>query len=983
MQTHAVRLLVSSILISLASTWAKAQSDSPDLDHWSGSAYHGNWYAYTLKEPYSDGSAKLDNSTAFILSPRYSAPIRKLIVRLKCNQSAPTRRFTAAAMVNGVETDDETLVRTASSVSQSNEFEYFHFDWSSSDNVTALRLFLAGSGSANWGIAEIHVFYGEKTAEEDDFVRELVKVLPSPGNLAAESFTSSSLTLVADEVEYASGYRFVISRLQGIALATVREDFAAAPSLGGSEWTLETGNASLSQYTSSTYCDTKFSSDQSSLRIDVAGKTESNVRVGFVSPVVPDAINELQFMCKVNTAGKSDRFSIFARTGENAQWTEIETVIPESSSKIFVTNIFDRASNYRQAKVEFSAESDNFSVAAIDSLWLSYGGNEESDEIISTETLDEPRYSAQNLAEGRYSAKVAAIAADGANYASSSWSEPIAVDLSWANITVSSPQNVAGKTKNGKLEISWDKVANAEYYLIDVKTSGYPQEEVISNLKCLDSPVSVEVPSLGEYEIKVTAVSPGGCSLAAGDSASATLELGGMGAIDCEAADSKSVRLSWKAVPFAEGYRVETYEIAGSILSDTTDYGSLPDVWPAGWTHHEFIDKSYATPAPKIEWQNTWIASPAYDEPVTRIEYSFKSHASQEITSMSAVRVDTSTSESGDDWQLGLRQDFAATTNRRFSAEIPYANRVRRVRFVFLIEPDDIRYRPLIEFGKVTVVCGRETAVKIGSTTVTGPLAAIGELKSDARYIFEVSPLPSEGNALGAKTPVIDMSLMQPRETAALRFGAFKSRAYEEDFSALATATRETPLRELKLPYWQFRKGDDEPGTIKYSKTGKATAGGVYVLSDESASESSFMLGTLATSDCGCTFGIAFTNDLGCAVENPKIAFDTVQRSFKDAAKGYVFEYLTTGGDIAIDADGEWKSAEIPISAPLTTETRGERSEYRQSVPAFALEAKIPAGGVLAIRWRDPKRSASPMMGIDNFRIEHDAVESGMVITVR
>jgi hypothetical protein len=49
----------------------------------------------------------------------------------------------------------------------------------------------------------------------------------------------------------------------------------------------------------------------------------------------------------------------------------------------------------------------------------------------------------------------------------------------------------------------------------------------------------------------------------------------------------------------------------------------------------------------------------------------------------------------------------------------------------------------------------------------------------------------------------------------------------------------------------------------------------------------------------------------------------------------------------------------------------------------LALKAKIPPGGVLAIRWRDPKRSASPMMGIDNFRIEHDAVTCGTIITVR
>ena len=983
MHKPARAIFLAIVALTLSATTGYCQCDNPDTSGWSGSAYHGDWFSYQLKAPYSDGIVKLDTSTPFILSPKYPRPIRKLIVQLKCNSASPSRTFTAIPLVDGVETSDPPLMRKAESVSAADKLEYAHFDWPETDNVTAVRLCLSGSGDGVWGVGEIYVFHGEKTADEDALVRELVKTLPPPGGLHAESLSSSSLTLAAGEVEFAGGYRFSLERLEGTALSEEKENFADAPQLNNVAWTVETENAKLGVYTSSGNCDVKYSDDESALKIESSTKADEPVSVTFTSASMPSAITELRYMYKVGTEGKSNRFTVYARAGGSDDWTEIETVTPTSAAKTYVTNRFERASGYSEVKLVFSARGDDFTVTTLDSLSVIYGGDEERVGVAVSEPQSSPRFTAENLDQARYAAKVMALSADGAAYSDSPWSDECIIDLAWADIVVSAPKAVRAESEDGKLKISWSHVAGAEHYLIDVFTSGYPQEHVISQLKASASPVAVDLPTLGEYEVKVTAVSPGGCSTAASGNVTAALELGAVETVEWQVADADKVKLDWSKVHHAEGYRVKTYSITGSASTERTDYSGLPEIWPAGWTHNDLISESYSTPAPKIRYHGSWMASPAAADAITKVKYSFKSHASEEITAMTLVRMDVSSSSSGDDWREGYASDFASRAKSEREVAIPYSENVRRIRFTVLIEPADVRYAPLLEMGEVQITCGQEIPVETASMQTQEPGAVIAGLSPEGRYVFEVTPLPSEGSGLSRFTDTIDMSLMKPRQTSAMRLSTIRTGTFDENFSSLAAITAETPLREIPLPYWQFRKGDDEPDTLKYTKTGNATAGGVYVLSDSEQSENSFALGTLSTSSYGCAFGIAFTNDLSAAVENPEIAFSAIQRSFKSSPKSFILEYVITDGDIAISAEGEWRQLEIPATAPLTTDTRGEKSEHRQDLGPYTLPVRIPVGGVLIIRYRDPKGAASPMMSIDDFRFRHPQIAEGMILTVR
>jgi hypothetical protein len=223
---------------------------------------------------------------------------------------------------------------------------------------------------------------------------------------------------------------------------------------------------------------------------------------------------------------------------------------------------------------------------------------------------------------------------------------------------------------------------------------------------------------------------------------------------------------------------------------------------------------------------------------------------------------------------------------------------------------------------------------------------------------------------------------MKPREVFPVMISDIAGGAYAENFDSLAAMSRETSVKELEFPHWQLRKGDDEADTLKYSATGKATAGGVYaIVSGEDGAARA--LGSLATSSFGCSFGIAFSNDLQTVVESVKLSFTAVQRSFKAAPKSYRLEYLATAGDCGIDADGEWKSAEIPVTAPLTAETCGETSDLRRNVGPVGLDVSLPPGGVLVIRWRDAKGASSPMMGVDDVRLECAARPRSLTLVLR
>jgi hypothetical protein len=129
--------------------------------------------------------------------------------------------------------------------------------------------------------------------------------------------------------------------------------------------------------------------------------------------------------------------------------------------------------------------------------------------------------------------------------------------------------------------------------------------------------------------------------------------------------------------------------------------------------------------------------------------------------------------------------------------------------------------------------------------------------------------------------------------------------------------------------------------------------------------------------------GIAFTNDLNTVVESPKLKFTSVQRSFKNAAKSYVLEYLVTDGEYGIDVKDGWTAIDIPVTAPFTAETCGDKEEYRNAVGPLEFSAAVPPGGVLLLRWRDEKGASSPLMGIDDIEFSCSARPRSMVLIMR
>ena len=149
-------------------------SDGPDVAGWAGTGYRGGWFTYAVKSG-SEGF-KLASSSQFVLSPQYSAPVRKVILKVQCNSATPSRTLCVKPFVGGIESDEAALLRELSAPGAKDADEYIHFNWDAANNVDAVRICLGGSGSSGeWTIGEIHIFYGDKQADEDGIVRELVK----------------------------------------------------------------------------------------------------------------------------------------------------------------------------------------------------------------------------------------------------------------------------------------------------------------------------------------------------------------------------------------------------------------------------------------------------------------------------------------------------------------------------------------------------------------------------------------------------------------------------------------------------------------------------------------------------------------------------------------------------------------------------------------------------------------------------------------
>ena len=966
--------------LALVCAEASAVVDAPSVGAFVGTGYQpGGWFTCETDINKDGKYLQFKELGDFLLSPRYPAPIRKIVLSLRCSNAKPTKKLLLLPFVNGVE--DGSLVRTNETVAEVEKFEIVSFDLETSAGVDAFRLLQGGSGSTgNWGLNAIYVFHGEKTADEDEILREFAQQLPAPENLRLEDLADSRFSLCADSVEAASGYRFEVCRLTGMPRTERIERFAGAPEVDpASGWTFDPSatTASLDKYTSSGNTD----GDDRSLKIDKNGSAV------LLSPVCPERITEYSFMYKAGSSGKSNALAVYGRAVAGGPWTQIGNAIPsgEDTSKHQVSETLGEGDAFVQLKLVFEPGT-NATMLAVDSLRVVYGGNEARAPVKLPEdgSTALPEITVENLAFGRYAYRIMATGGAG-DCRDSSWSEEGVVDLAWAGIAVSAPSDVVCTPSGSDLSIAWTAVENAVHYLVTVVPTDDPENPVVENAKTTACTLSVPVLALGQYRVEVTAVSPGGVSRATATVEDCEMTLGKVAGLAAEAVAVDAVKAKWNEVPLAEGYQAKLFRVTGSVGSAASDYSGIADgIWPEGWTHYDTA--TYSGPVPKLQFRTSWIATCAYPEPVTSFTCRFRSHVeSPEAAADVAqtfIRVDVSTSETGDSWMPQAR--YPVTTSMQTVTEsIDVGLGVRRIRFAVDYDGDNPKYTQLnIEFGKVAVSYGAYERTEVASTGTKDCEADFRGLDSSGRYVVEVVPQPSGTDEGAAVSGVVDLSAEHFRKTGAVSLAGLRRHLYEEDFSSLADDARDTDLAKVHLDYWQFFKGTGEAEKLLYAKTSKST-GGVYAFGDPAATDS-FCIGTLATKTIGCSLGIAFLNDTDAPVGAPTLTFDSIQRTFKANPAVYVLEWRVTDGATSIGTEGEWTPMTIPETAPYTVDTQGGLTEYRVTgiTVTPGPSGRIQPGQAIIFRWRHANLSSGPMMAIDNVKLEFP-VTKGFGLTIR
>lgn len=961
-----------------------ATVDEPTVPTFVGTAYHdGGWFtcgtdAVKGKEDYLQFKELGD----FLLSPRYAAPIRRIVLKLQCSVLNPTRKLVLLPFVDGVEAG--ALARTNSAVSEAGAFEVVSFDFDSGLGVDAFRLLQGGSGSSGtWGVNAVYVFWGAKTDDEDEILYQFAQQLPTPENLRIDRFDSALLALRADPVEHASGYQFEFTRLTGTPRTERIERFLDAPAFSaGSGWTLDPAStAKFDVYTSSGNTD----GDARSLKIDKNGPAI------VLSPACAERITDYSFMYKAGTGNKSNALTIYGRAAGQDEWVTIveSLALGTDTSKHQVSETLDAGTSFVQLKFVFEPGADP-AYLAIDTLRVAYGGNEARTSVQLTDggrTADpEIEIDLKGLESGRYGYRI--MAEDGTlAYRNSSWSEETVVDLAWANITVSEPTDVTCTSAGDKLAVSWTAVENADHYLVTVAPVDDPSNPVVLEAKTTVCALSVPVPALGLYLVEVTAVSPGGVSRATATVEDFEMSLGKPGGLTVEAVAVDTIKAKWDEVPLAEGYQAKLFRITGNAGSAVSDYSRIADgIWPEGWTHYSYDKETYSGPVPKMKYLSSWIATCAYPAPVTSFACKFKSHvtatAFADDVSQTFIRVDFSTDELGNDWSELARYPVS-TAMQTFTETIPVDRNVRRLRFSVDYAGDNPEYTQLnIEFGKLTVTYGTYVRAEIASTGTKESEAVFRDLDPTGRYVVKVVPQPSGDDANAAVSPVVDLAAEHFRKTGAISMAGLKHGLYTEDFSLLAEDARDADLAKIHLDHWQFFKGTGEAEKLLYTKTSKST-GGVYGFGDP-ADPDSFCIGTLATTTIGASMGVAFVNDTGMSVGAPTLTFDSIQRTFKVNPATYVLEWRVTDGATSIGTEGEWTPIKIPDTAPFTAETQEERAEYRETGITVTPElgGRLQPGHVLIFRWRHENLASGPMMAIDNVRVEFPS-ENGFSVSIR
>ena len=963
--------VVIGLLSLFAALVACATVDQPVAVELFGNAYHdGGWISYGTDINKENGYLQFNSADDYIYSPRYAAPIRKIVMEARCSASSmPSRFLTVMPYVRGVE--DPTLVATNAVYDGKDRLTVSSFDFSTSADVDAFRLGMTG-GSGNWGVTRLAVFYGTKTDDEDALLREFAQQLPVPENLTLTGLTSSSLSLSASAVEDAVGYCFELTKLTGSPRTEIREDFTALPNLSH-DWScdVQTEGLTLSDGVK-TYSDTA-AGDEHALKIEKGtNPKEGPVELGLVSPVSSEPITEWSFVGRFGALDKSNSFAVYGReTVLSTEWIELaKNLTPDkkTSNKLFNGTV-DMAQNIHQVRFVLTADADSWTTTGLDSLCVVYGGNE-ARELISAQTNATPTAAWQGLASGRYGYRVKALGEmEGEGpYKDSSWSEEQIVDLAWADVSLSPPENLAFEVSGDKLNLSWSPVARADHYEVKVALGDDP-ENPVTTLVTKSVLASVPLAELGDYVVTVTAVSPGGVSSATSSLENCTVALGKVTGLAVEATAVDTIAATWNAVPLAESYQAKLFKVTGEAGTEVSDYSNLPEgEWPAGWEHSpNWLPKNLTTSGPKFTYSSEWIETKFLSLGITHVTFVTKSNASSaDVLANQHLQVEAYSEKDGN-WSVCADVDVVSTSQTTEELTFDISGDVRRLRFTAFTR--DGNYAPAIQLGKVSVSYGAYARTEVASLGTKECAATYRGLDRTAKYVVVVTPQPSDGTECEASSVVVDLASEYFRPVGPVSVAGLKGGIYLQRFDALAAVTKETEIRRVPLENWQFFKGSGEAEKLYYTSGTNSTTGGVYCYSDAERTTNSFMIGTVATGTTGSSVGLAFVNDTGSSLRAPTLTFTAVRRNEKPGAP-YALEWLVTDGSwsIGTESDG-WQA--LPL-------VEGE--------PGFSVtpeNCRLGPGQVIVFRWRHEKVKGGPMLGLDDVHVEFPVDKPGFGVYIR
>lgn len=997
MKLNGFLLAVLSLIASLA---VQAACDQPDVADFGGTGYHeGNWYSYQL-DVVNKTNLQFGSGSDFLLSPRYGAPIRKIVLNVMKAGSA-TRTLAVRPLFDGIESDESKAEwNVPNDQLDSSAARNFIFDFSPDEKVDAFRI-AGGSGSGSVNVSKLLVFYGDKDADEDAKLLELAQQLPTPQNLriAALDSESHALTLAADPVEKATGYRFVLEQLTGLPRTEVREDFVGAPELSAG-WTWgETNNVSFEVSTSSNYYDAKTTSDRRALKV-VLGKG-NDFQAEIVSPLVPERITEVSFVCKATSANLTDKISVWGRNSQGDAWTRLaEESVPTSMA--WMTNVVPQDVSVRQVKFAFTAGPDSSANCILDTLRVVYGGDEERTEVVpGGKVVAEPTCTFDGLeGDGRYAYRVQAVRQNDGDtaYRDSSWTDEQRFEMAWASVSVEPPTGIEWDVDGSKMTVRWNAVAGADHYLVTVVQTDDPEHPVVRNARATGMSLVVTVPAAGEYSVQVTAVSPGGLKTAVSEATVGEVGVGMLASVSLKAVERQSVEASWTKVPLAEGYQAKLVKVGGT--AETVEYGWSTDenghcALPSGWNVHEtdWTDAGYGENTwksgtsvyPMLAINGWYLESEDRGQPLTKVVCAFKRGSAKSVVN---THLSVYSKTSGGEWK-NIAKSSALTSLSEFKMNFTLQDDVRQLRFA--AEGEKTYDAVNLCLGKLTLVYGEEERSVVESVRVTDTKVAFRNLDPNGRYEVVVVPLPSEGESLGATSKAVDLSQEKFRLTGAYPLSLAAGGRYDEDFQSLTTTpTRvsgsKVETRSLDLDYWQLNQGAGAAETATYSSKTNLTTGGIYVLSDEAHEADSFRLGTLATGSYGCTLGIALKNDTEQNLTVTNLSFKTVQRTFKAKTASYAFEWLVTDGATGVDAEGDWHPVDIATTAPYVAGDPVATGEFVQTISigeAADLPGKLQPGSVLILRWRHAKGASGPAMGIDDVKVEMLGLQKGFTVYLK